>query len=87
VVFFDDVVLPLPSLELWVSVVLNVPGGGGTTTGAVVDVVDVVSDVVVCAKAPPLISNKMHAAVVRCFFIAISIHLTNDISALVALKI
>lgn len=43
----DDVVFPLPSSELWVSVVLNVPGGGATTAGVSVDVDDVVLDVVV----------------------------------------
>jgi hypothetical protein len=46
VVFFDDAVSPIPSSELWVSVVLSVPGGGATTLGTVVDVDDVVLDVV-----------------------------------------
>jgi len=61
----------LPSSLLWVSVVLSVPGAGGTTAAGMV--VDVVSDVVVCAAAAPVISNKMPMPAMRLFFIVFSI--------------
>lgn len=62
----------MPSFELLDSVVLSVPGGGVTTSGAVV-VVDVVLDVVVWAKAAPVIRNRAQALAVRYFFIVTSI--------------
>jgi hypothetical protein len=70
VVFFDDMVLPLPSFELCVSVVLSVPGGGATTAGTVEDVDDVVFDVVVCAMAAPVIRNMAQVAAAKYFFMA-----------------
>jgi hypothetical protein len=69
VVFFDDIVLPLPSSELLDSVVLSVPGAGATTAGTVVVDEDMVLDVVVCAKAAPVIRNKAPALARRYFFI------------------
>ena len=69
-VFFDEVVLPLPSSELWDSVVLSVPGAGATIAGTVVDVDEVVLDVV-CAKAAPAIRNKAPVLAIRNLFMVI----------------
>ncbi len=57
----DEEVSPMPSSELWDSVVLRVPGDGTMTAGAGVDVVEVLLDVVVCATAAP--DSKNQAAV------------------------
>lgn len=61
----------MPSFELWLSVVLSVPGGGATTAGTAVVVDVVVLDVVVCAKAAPVIRNKTPALARMYFFILI----------------
>jgi hypothetical protein len=67
VVFFDVVVLPLPSLELCVSVVLSVPGDGTAACGTDVLVDDVVLDVVVCAGAAPAIRSMAQEAAAKYF--------------------
>ena len=52
---------------------LSVPGGGATTVGAGVDVVDMVLEVV-CAKAAPVIKSKAPALAIRYFFIGVLQH-------------
>ena len=61
--------LPSPSSELLVSVVLSVPGGGTTTAVGEVDVDDVVLDVVVCAKAAPVVASRTNALKINFLFI------------------
>jgi hypothetical protein len=51
--------------------VLSVPGAGTATVGAVVEVDDVVSEEVVCAKAPPASRNKAHVLAARYSFMVI----------------
>lgn len=65
--------VPLPSFEDLVSVVLSVPSGGGTMAGTAVLVEDEVSVEADCAKAGPVIKINKQAPVVRCFFMKFSV--------------
>jgi hypothetical protein len=71
VAFFEATTLPLPSFELREPVVLIVPGAGTTITGAVVEVDDVISEEVVCARAPPATRIKAHVLAAKHIFIVI----------------
>lgn len=65
--------LPSPSSELLASVVLSVPAGGTTTAVGEVDVDDVVLDVVVCAKAVPVVASRTNALKIIFLFIGFPI--------------
>lgn len=69
----------MPSVVFLVSVVLSVPGAGGTggtgaaITGGATEVVVVVElEDVVCANAVPVIKNNVNAPAASCFFIVCS---------------
>lgn len=80
-VFFESTVLPLPSFELCVSVVLNVWGAGVTTAGTAKVVDNVVLEDVVCAKALLVIRNKAHVLAATYFFIVILHHSSRNTGA------